>query len=162
MFVSQSWAQNDSIDIDLDHPIPGKAALYSALLPGAGQYYNKKYWKIPIIYVGLGIAGYTLVFNNDQINYFTEQLRFQLDGDPNTISDCDSGINCFEGLNIYKKYRDWSYISMGIIYALNIIDAHVDAHLAHFDVSEDLSLGVLPYMDYSAQNSVGLSLVLKL
>lgn len=163
---SFSYAQIDTVEAELDHPIPGKAALYSAIFPGAGQYYNKKYWKIPIIYVGLGIAGYTLYFNNDQVKHFTEQLRFEIDSDPNTISECDGSFNCAEALqanlNQYKKWRDWSYISIGIIYALNIIDAHVDAHLAHFDVGEDLSLDILPYMDYTAQTSAGFSFVLKL
>lgn len=166
LFIFQAQGQIDTVEKKLEHPIPGKAALYSALFPGAGQYYNKKYWKMPIVYIGLGIAIYTLHDNNKNVNYFTEQLSFQLDSDPSTISECDGSFNCTEflqqSLNQYKKWRDWSYISIGIIYALNIIDANVDAHLAHFDVSEDLTLDVLPYMEITAQTSAGLSLVLKL
>ncbi|MEM7161537.1 MAG: DUF5683 domain-containing protein [Bacteroidota bacterium] len=149
--------------LDLVHPIPKKATLYSAVLPGAGQVYNKKYWKVPIVYIGLGIAGYALRENLKNLDFFKTELIYTLDGDPNTVPTSNLSSEILRAqVNQYKNWRDWSYVSLGIIYALNIIDANVDAHLSHFDVSENLSLEIHPYFNTTVQRSQGISLVLKL
>ena len=142
---------------------PKKAAVYSAILPGLGQAYNKKYWKIPIIYAGFGTLGYFIGWNNG--NYQTLKLAYSdlTDGNPDTDSyldleaakyydlDNESERNQFEnGLNKQKNYyrrnRDLLIISTVGFYALNIIDASVDAHLFDFDISEDLSFNWQPAM----------------
>ena len=150
-FVSFSQDSNelDTLGKELLHPIPKKATFYSAILPGAGQVYNKKYWKVPILYAGFGLAGY---------------FAIDYQKDVNTIRDLiNSGrTDLLPTLNQRKSWRDRSYIALVLIYALNIIDANVDAHLAHFDVSDDLSLEILPYTDLTAHRSSGLTLVLKL
>lgn len=158
----QEEVDTDSIP-ELGHPIPKKATLYSAIIPGAGQVYNKKYWKVPILYAGFGITGYYLNDNLKNLKFFKTNLIYALDDDPLTIPDPRyTTENLRKGVNQYKNWRDWSYVTLGIIYALNIIDANVDAHLAHFDVGEDLSLEIHPFIDFTAQRANGLSLVLKL
>lgn len=142
---------------------PKKAAVYSALLPGLGQAYNKKYWKIPIIYAGFGTLGYFISWNNK--NYKVLRLAYSdlTDGNPDTDSyldleatkyydlDNDSERNQFENAlnkqqNYYRRNRDLLIISTAGFYALNIIDASVDAHLFDFDISEDLSFNWQPAM----------------
>ncbi len=142
---------------------PKKAAIYSALLPGLGQAYNKKYWKIPIIYAGFGTLGYFISWNNK--NYQVLKLAYSdlTDDNPDTDSyldleaakyydlDNESERNQFEnGLNkqqnYYRRNRDLLIISTAAFYALNIIDASVDAHLFDFDISEDLSFNWQPAM----------------
>ncbi len=142
---------------------PKKAAIYSAVLPGWGQAYNKKYWKIPLIYAGFGTIGYFIGWNNK--NYKTLKLAYGdlTDGDDSTNSylDLDAAkyydldnpdeLNKFKnGLNkqqnYYRRNRDLLIISIVGFYGLNIIDASVDAHLFDFDISEDLSFNWEPSM----------------
>ncbi|MCK5729637.1 MAG: hypothetical protein KAH68_01100 [Draconibacterium sp.] len=142
---------------------PKQAAIYSAILPGLGQAYNKKYWKIPIIYAGFGALGYFISWNNK--NYKVLKLAYGdlTDDDPNTDSyldldaaqyydlDNESERSQFQtGLNkqqdYYRRNRDLMIISTAAFYALNIIDASVDAHLFDFDISEDLTFNWQPAM----------------
>ncbi len=142
---------------------PKKAAVFSAILPGLGQAYNKKYWKIPIIYAGFGTLGYFISWNNK--NYKVLRLAFSdlTDGNPDTNSyldleavkyydlDNESERNQFENAlnkqqNYYRRNRDLIIISTAGFYALNIIDASVDAHLFDFDISEDISFNWQPAM----------------
>ncbi len=142
---------------------PKRAAIYSAILPGLGQAYNKKYWKIPIIYAGFAGLGYFIGWNNK--NYQVLKLAYSdfTDGNPDTNSyldleaikyydlDNESERNQFKnGLNkqqnYYRRNRDLLIISTAGFYALNIIDASVDAHLFDFDISEDLSFNWQPAM----------------
>ena len=140
---------------------PKKAVIYSAILPGLGQGYNKKYWKIPIIYAGFGTIGYFIGWNNGF--YKTYKLAYSdlTDGDPNTNSYLDldatkyydlenpTDYNNFKtGLSkqseYYRRNRDLLIIAMAGFYGLNIIDASVDAHLFDFDISEDLTMNWQP------------------
>jgi hypothetical protein len=142
---------------------PKKATIMSALLPGLGQIYNKKYWKVPIIYGGFAAAGYYLNDNLKQIDRYTDAFKAETDGDPNTVND--TGFNSGQLQDVisrYKTWRDLSYIAIGAIYVLNIIDANVDAHLFYFDVGEDLSLNIQPFVTPSREPMTGLTLSLKL
>ena len=140
---------------------PKKATIYSAVLPGLGQAYNKKYWKIPIIYVGFGTIGYFIKWNNG--NFSTYKLAYNdlTDDDPATDSyndleatqyydlDDPTDFNNFKsGLSkqaeYYHRNRDLLIIVFAGFYGLNIIDASVDAHLFDFDISEDLTLNWQP------------------
>ncbi|HSO89326.1 MAG TPA: DUF5683 domain-containing protein [Draconibacterium sp.] len=140
---------------------PKRATIYSAILPGLGQAYNKKYWKIPIIYVGFGTIGYFIGWNNS--NYNTYKLAYSdlTDSDPATDSYLDldaaqyydlenqTDYNNFKsGLSkqsdYFRRNRDLLIISMVGFYGLNLIDASVDAHLFDFDISEDLTLNWQP------------------
>ena len=147
----------------LEHS-PKKASLYSAMIPGAGQYYNEKYWKIPIIYVGLAAALYSANQNQSEYNTFKEAYQFRTDENPNTI---DPYINQYSESNLLtlknnrRNNRDLAYIISLGIYLLNIIDASVDAHLFKFNVSDDISLNIQPNIMQGAQgNTLALSLKL--
>lgn len=125
---------------------PRKAAILSAVLPGLGQVYNKKVWKVPIIYGGLAGLGYFFVSNNTQYNFYRKNLIAFYDEDSTTLNTTPySGEQLKTQKLYYRKYRDYAAIGMGLIYLLNIIDAHVDAHLKTFDVSDDLSLRIEPW-----------------
>jgi len=146
---------------------PKKASILSAVVPGAGQVYNKKYWKVPIIYGGFAVAGYFLSDNLKQIRIFKEGFQAETDGNPNTENTTGfSSPQLVELIDQYKTWRDWSYVAIGIIYVLNIVDASVDAHLFYFDVSEDISMNISPYHSRFGNDPMtshtGLSLTLKL
>lgn len=146
---------------------PKAAGIASAILPGLGQAYNKKYWKIPIIYAGLATAGYLIYYNYTIYSNFQKAYELRADGDTSTnlhsfnvwyitstqtiYTDAYEGSQLSELSNIYRRNTDLSVIVTAGIYALNIIDAVVDAHLFNFDVSDDLSLNMQPF--YIPQNS---------
>lgn len=129
-----------------------KATLYSMILPGLGQGYNKKYWKIPIIYAGFGVFAYFITFNNNEYKKWREAYIYAIenpDGDVPPINDYyekygyDSNI-LREQKDYYRRNRDLSYILAGLWYLLNVVDAAVDAHLMTWDVDEDLSIRIEP------------------
>lgn len=170
---AQNQIQNDSTiivtkDIDTDYHSPRKATILSAVLPGAGQFYNKKYWKIPIVYAGLGTCVGFIVWNNREFQVLKRNYIAAVDDDPLTIVDdefIDANGNpatdfLFEWQDRHRKWRDISYMSMVGVYILNMIDANVDAHLFHYDVSEDLSLRWQPSFYQHGQPSAGISLTL--
>lgn len=127
---------------------PKTAAIFSAVLPGAGQVYNRKYWKVPIVYAALGTAIYYIDYNTKQYRIYRTEYVARLDGNEETKpSDefaLDSDVYIDESKKFYKRLLDISYASLAVVYVLNIIDASVDAHLFTFDVSEDLSLNWQP------------------
>jgi len=134
-------------DTTANNHSPRKATIMSALLPGLGQSYNKKYWKIPIIYAGFAGLGYLVKTNNDDYKIYKDAYKFRLDGDESTV-DSYVGIYSDNDLvtlkNFYRRNRDLSLIGMSVLYVLNIIDASVDAHLFYFNVSDDLTINVQP------------------
>lgn len=140
---------------------PKKAAMYSAIIPGWGQAYNKKYWKIPIVYAGFGTIGYFIGWNNRYYNTYKDAYSDLTDDDPNTDSYNDIEASQYydltnptdfenfrSGLNkqqeYYRRNRDLLIISIIGFYGLNIIDASVDAHFFEFDISEDLTMNWQP------------------
>jgi hypothetical protein len=131
-----------------------KAALMSALVPGLGQFYNKRYWKPPIIYIGAGVITYFIIDNNRQYQLFKDGYSRRTN-DPNASIDPSISGYSTENLRIlrddYRRYRDMSVVFGVALYALNIIDAYVDRHLMEFDVSDDLSMHVKPFL-YTANN----------
>lgn len=140
---------------------PRKATLYSAVLPGLGQVYNKKYWKVPIVYAGLGTCVYFISRNNSKFQEYKDALVAELDGDPTTLNTTIYTAGQLDQLqDTYRSWRDLSWIFLAGVYVLNILDANVDAHLFYFDVSKDLSMHVQPYLSPSARVNTGLSLIL--
>lgn len=142
-----------------------KATLLSTFLPGAGQVYNKKIWKVPIIYAGFGGMVYLIRFNNKNFKKFENALLKRYDNDPGTVDEYN-GIYTEENLktlsDFYRRNRDLSVIGLSVVYVLNIIDAHVDAQLFNFNVSDDLSLQWSPIIHpQPGMASTGLSLTLQ-
>jgi len=123
---------------------PKKASLLSAALPGAGQFYNKKYWKIPIVYIGFGALAYSAGFNSRFYRSYKNELinRQQNTGNLNLELERYSDANLDELQSFYRRNRDLSYIGMALLYMINIVDATVDAHLFDFDMSDNLSLRI--------------------
>lgn len=138
---------------------PAKAALFSALLPGAGQIINKRIWKVPVIYVGIGSFAYFLSSNQKSYKQFENALRFRYDDDANTIDAFTqySDQNLITLKNQYRKRRDFSAAGIVLVYVLNIIDANVDAHLKQFDqkINENLSLSVRPEIQVISMKNPG-------
>lgn len=131
-----------------------KAALMSSILPGLGQFHNKRYWKPPIIYVGAGIITYFIIENNKQYKLYKDGYE-KRNADPSaTIDPSISGYSTDNLKTIrddYHRYRDMSVVFGALLYTINIIDAYVDRHLMEFDVSDDLSMHVKPFL-YTANN----------
>ena len=144
---------------------PKKAALLSAILPGAGQVYNRKYWKVPVIAAGAGALVYSFQFNQKNYNLFKTELIHRQSGaiEINTEFSNLSNANLNELQDYYHRYRDLTIVGMALLYALNILDATVDAHLFDFNVNEDLSMNIRPKTLYTSSTSMpiaGLGLTL--
>ncbi|MFH1005311.1 MAG: DUF5683 domain-containing protein [Bacteroidota bacterium] len=138
---------------------PKKATIFSACLPGLGQAYNKKYWKIPVIYAGIGATVYFITDNNKSYKKYKQAYINKTDNDPNTI-DTEPNYNeagLRELQNNYRRWRDLNIILTGLFYTMNIIDAYVDAQLITFDVSDNLSMNVFPSMNFYSQNKNSLA-----
>ncbi len=138
---------------------PHKATLYSMILPGLGQAYNRKYWKIPIVYAGFGVFYYLIDYNNTEYKLWREAYYHTLQ-DPDNEEEPVNDYERFYGdnpdflrdrKNDARRYRDLNYILAGLWYVLNILDATVDAHLFTWEVDDNLSLRVEPQL----QNPVG-------
>ena len=154
---SYTYAQEPVRDT-LESHSPTKAILFSAVLPGAGQAYNKKYWKIPIIYAGLGVLIYTIDYNSKNYRTFKNAYIARTDADSLTTDNYPryTDDNLRSLFQYYRRNRDLSYILAGALYVLNVLDAYVDAELFHFDVSDDLSLLSTPFIMNSPQgNTIG-------
>ena len=144
---------------------PAKAAFYSAILPGLGQAYNGKYWKIPIAYAGLGVGIYFYLENDKQYDRYRNAYKSRLAGskDDEFYVDTNNPRVSTDGLiraqKFYQRNKEVSLLVTAGIYILNIIDANVDAHLQQFNVNEDLSFKpAVNYDDFSGKTRYGLSL----
>jgi hypothetical protein len=159
-----AYSQESDVDtIKVKKPIvehsPRRATIYSAVLPGLGQIYNRKYWKLPLVYGGFVTLGYFINFNNNLYTKYKSAYSDLLDSDPTTKS--------YEKIDVYAYYlkqnklsqfqtnlklakdgsrrnRDLVVISTAVFYALNIIDASVDAHFFNFDINDDLTINWVP------------------
>ncbi len=159
--------KTDTVSVVKVRHSPAKAAMYSGVLPGLGQAYNKKYWKIPIVYAGFAGLGYWISYNSRNYRDFRDAYRIRLDDDPNTIDRYDGQYsnNDLKTLkDFHKRNLDLSCILTAVWYAIGIIDATVDAHLFEFDISDNLSMKVQPVFDYQSRqtNFAGLRVQLKL
>ncbi len=139
-------------------PNPKRAGLYSAILPGLGQFYNRQYWKIPVIYAGLGIAGYFFVDNYN--NY--QDYRKAYIGRINNPYPTDKYVGLYttdqlqQLQNDYNKYMDMTVLFTALGYTLQVVEAMTGAHLKNFDVSRDISMHLQPT---ASPRAVGLGLV---
>lgn len=149
---------------DINPLSPAKAAFYSAILPGLGQAYNKRYWKIPIVYGAIGTGVYFIIDNNKKFNQYRDEYKKRLvNGGAIDTSDPTYGKlsteSVIRGQKYYQKNRDLSVLITAGLYILNIVDANVDAHLLQFNVNDDLSLKPdLHTNPYTFKQNVGLTL----
>jgi len=141
---------------------PRRAAILSAVIPGAGQIYNRRYWKAPIVWGALGALGYYFLKNQDQYTYYRSNLKKLVAGDSSVISTTGYNTDQLQSQKLlFRKRRDLFGFGIIAVYAIQIIDANVDAHLKTFDVSDDLSLH-LHARPVFAGNALGAGLSLKL
>lgn len=151
---------------------PKVAARRSAIIPGWGQAYNKKYWKIPIVWGGLGVTGYIFVNNIKIYKEYKFAYSARVKAQPPTLDSTDYNQldNIYKVLSPnsirsardeFRRYVDYSALVFIILWGLNVVDAAVDAHLKNFDISPDLSLQVRPGYSELAQTN-GVSLVLRI
>lgn len=168
--VLEAKGQKDTLNIshcDTCHSVR-RATLLSAIIPGSGQIYNhlaqqkgnkKAAWKVPLIYVSLGVASYFLISNHQEVLNLRREYRFR-EENPNFTNNYTAydiqGLLTLESQN--ANFRDFSILGLVLIYSLQVADAAVEAHFVNFDISEDLTLAVKPWNH--RMSHIGLSLSL--
>lgn len=159
------WKEKDSLiiaNLDIAYsewlPDPKKATWLALAVPGGGQIYNKKYWKLPIVYGGFVGCVYALTWNGQMLRDYSNAYIDIMDNDPNTNSyedllppnyDIEANKDWLKDVfknrkNKYRRYRDMSIFAFAGVYLVSVIDAYVDAELSHFDVSSDVSMKITP------------------
>lgn len=161
LLVKQDSIEKNEIRV-LDVLAPSKAAFYSAVLPGLGQVYNKKYWKVPIVYVAIGLPVYFFIKNDRELELYRNAFKRRLAGfndDPFQGISNDGLVRAQQQL---RRNKELSLLLALGAYALNIVDANVDAHLLQFNVDENLSLHPhFKYNEMENNTNLGVSLNFK-
>ncbi|MDG1291769.1 MAG: DUF5683 domain-containing protein [Flavobacteriaceae bacterium] len=151
LFLSVSFVSAQKLELDTltrkqrlikDPLTPSKAAFYSSIVPGLGQIYTGKYWKVPIIYGGLGASGYFYFYQTKQMNSFRDIYKRRIAGytDDKYANRILQNDQLIQGMNFHKRYRDLAVLYFMGFYLLNILDANVGAHLMQFNVNDQLTL----------------------
>ncbi|CAZ97848.1 DUF5683 domain-containing protein [Zobellia galactanivorans] len=153
---------------------PSKAAFYSAVIPGLGQVYNKRYWKVPIVYGAIGAAVYGYTWNNNQYQRVRTAFKRRQAGftddelfDPQNTGSTTPAFGLDDLQNEQERYqrdRDLLLLVSIALYALNIVDANVDAHLKQFNIDDDLSFDMQPFLDLDPVTNnpnYGMALIIK-
>jgi len=154
-------AKDDSV---INKYNPTGATIRSAIIPGWGQFYNKKYWKIPIVYAALGITAGVFFYNVKEYKLLRQAVIYRLDGIPSndTLVAPELRLLSTPSLQAYRnEFRqnvDYSVLVFLLFWGLNVVDATVDAHLKTFDVSPNISMKIQPNLNYLS-GSPGVSLV---
>ena len=144
--------------IDIDPWTPAKAAFYSAILPGLGQAYNKKYWKIPIVFGAIGTSLYYYIDSNKKYHQYRDAYKRRLEGFIDDEFDYLDNSRLISAQKFYQRNRDLSALFVVGFYVLNIVDANVDAALIQFNVNENLSVRPDVYLnDVTSKANVGLT-----
>lgn len=183
LFLVLACTLNGAAQLDTSQALPIDSALAqqirshstatatwrSVMLPGWGQLYNRKWWKAPVVWAGMGTTIGFAIFNHGEYKHFRSAYEVRIDNDPNT-TDIYEGIYSSSQLitiqTTYRRWRDLSIILTVAAYALNILDAHIDAHLFYFDITDDLSLQwqptLLPNSGWADGTGVGTGLCLQM
>ncbi len=157
----------DTVQVGKLKHSPRKATLLSLAFPGLGQVYNRRYWKLPILYAGFGTIGYFIVHWNGLYQEFASGY-LNIIADPSHKAIFIKGYGSLDkdrlkqGRELFRRYRDLNIILVAGLWALNIVEANIDAHLKGFDLSDDLSLHIKPgcSQDIIPQPVPGLTLAL--
>lgn len=166
-FSSTSYSELLPISDSSESNRPKRATIMSAMLPGLGQIYNQKYWKVGVLYTAGFAMGYGMKYNTDSLKRYQKALTARVDLDTATKDVwypnlTDAKVNGER--DYYRKNRDMLIIGFFALYTLQIIDANVDAHLREFEVNKDLALRITPDFRYTSFRTVqpGLTLALRL
>jgi len=133
---------------------PKKATVLALSIPGAGQIYNKKYWKAGVVYAGFGVLIYMFKYNTDSLNKYQNIYISKLDTSILDLAPNRSEASIKSDRDFHRRYRDISLLGFVGLYALQAIDANVDAHLKEFKVNKELSLKLTPEI-YSTKHNMG-------
>ena len=164
-FLLNPTKQKKSGRLKLRNPDPTTATWLALAIPGAGQIYNRKFWKLPIVYGGFVGCLYAYNWNEQMYKDYRQAYLDIMDSDPNTDSykeffrygyDYEANKEYLKDVfkkrkDRYRRWRDLSIFSFIGVYALSVIDAYVDAQLSHFDISEDIHLSIEPQIIDSRQ-----------
>lgn len=143
----------------IDPLAPARAAFYSAIVPGLGQAYNKKYWKIPIVYGAIGTGVYFYTTNNQEYHRYRDAYKQRLKGLNDEFKGQYSDATLINAQRTFQRNRDLSLIITVGLYVLNIVEANVDAHLRQFNVDDNLSFQPEIYpTDINQIQNVGLTM----
>ena len=154
---------DSTFHFNVKKPIPKRAGLYSACLPGLGQVYNKQYWKLGVVIAAAGVTSGFMISNYREYNKYRKIYIGMIDSNPETP-------NTFENYTVddvkflrdgFRKYLEYSVIAGSLGYILNILDAFISAHLKSFDMSKDLSFQLMPSMNQTYQASLSLKIPIK-
>lgn len=138
-----------------------KATILAAVFPGAGQAYNRKYWKIPIVYIGVAAAGYAIYSNQKNYKDYKNNYIALTDTLQSTVYQGNlNKAQLITAIDYYRRYRDMSVLALLAWHGLTIIDANVDAHFFNWDVNEDLSFRIRPRALWVGQMKPGIGLSL--
>jgi hypothetical protein len=143
---------------------PRKAAILSAVIPGLGQVYNKKYWKVPLVYIALGTSAGFFIYNRSEYIDARDAYKNKLDNNPDNDADIPDRFKPVDPESIrryrnsVRQYVDYSVLAFLLCWGLNVVDAAVDAHLRSFDLTENLTMHINPYINPVAGSS-GMQLV---
>ena len=159
-------------------PVPKKAAIFSLILPSAGQIYNRDYWKLPFVYAGFGGAGYMIYWNTLRYHDFLKPYLSSVDANGNQTNQEKFRVyirtdneyrdlyldQIKRGKTFYRRYREYGFVILAVVYALTAVEANVAAHLKNFNanMNEDLTLRIEPSAErtFMAQTAPGVKLVI--
>lgn len=153
--------ENDSLAPKINPLAPAKAAFFSAIVPGLGQAFNKKYWKIPLVYGALGTSLYAYFWNKQKYNEYRDAYKSRLLYGENSTDDFKflNADRLIQAQKFHERNQDLSLLVTVAIYILNIVDANVDAHLMQFNVNGKLTLKPEMYpIDVATSQSIGFKL----
>jgi len=143
---------------ELVEKIPKRAGIYSALIPGSGQIYTKKYWKVPIIYAGIITSAYYIKESNSSYKLYRDAYINRLEGNNSDDIFSQYSNNQLSTItNHYRRNREVSILFLIGTYILNIVDASVSAHLFNYDISDNLTINIQPIY-LSKEKTTGLLL----
>jgi len=161
--VEEIIKSKDSIivlDQEINPLAPSTAAFYSAILPGLGQAYNKKYWKIPVVYAALGTSTFFYIDNNKKYNQFRDAFQLMESGKPHEFDGIDGNTFLSRDALVraqtrYKEDRDLSLLITAAIYVLQIVEASVNAHLSSINTNDDLTFNPQIIIDPITNKTIG-------
>jgi hypothetical protein len=151
----------DTVETKINPLAPSKAAFFSAVFPGMGQVYNKKYWKAPIVWGAMGTGIYAYSWNKKKYDSYRTEYKKRLANDSNLNPDYErlSNTQLIDAQKFHQRNKDLSLLVTVAIYALNIIDANVDSHLKQFNVNGKLTVKPeIQQNEFTYKQNVGLSL----
>lgn len=148
-------AKKDKTKIRVRKPHSPKTAVLLGIVPGGGQIYNRTYWKLPIVYGGLGGLGYWMIDSGSKYRCYRRAYREAVDSDSTTNYRCRFDVDSLSSADLkvrrdqFQRNFEFAVVGFSVFYILTLVDAFVEAHLMYFDIDDDLSMAIRPRMQYN-------------